>query len=457
MNLVLNEVTIVTMNEDFDRLDNAALVIKRDKIAWIGPKDRLPTRYHAYEKRSRPGFVVFPGFVNIHTHAALSILRGIGDDLGVAPAYSPKIPQGGILSQEDCHIFALLGGLEALKFGTTSIVDNYIYAHEAAKAFDVLGMRAVVSERLHDVNLLRVPENRYEFDPQLGDALLQKNIDLIDQWDGAADGRIITWFGPHAPDTCSSEYLAKVKLLAEEYGKGLTIHHSQSQREVAQIKERSGMNVSAYLDSLGLLGPELIAGHCIFIQEDEMQLLAETKTQVSHQSGSNAKGGMMAPIVGLKNAGVNIGLGTDNMAGDMVEVLRLAVCTARMREENNQALNANDVLTMATINGARAIGLEEQIGSIEVGKKADLILVDFNQAHMQPLIDPVANLVHNGLGSDVKMVFIDGNLLIDGGQPVIFDESALLKEVQSRTHTLWRKCADGDSNGEFFQLDYAQK
>ena len=170
-----------------------------------------------------------------------------------------------------------------------------------------------------------------------------------------------------------------------------------------------------------------------------MPLLAATGTHVSHQSGSNAKGGMMAPIVGLKNAGVNIGLGTDNMDGDMIEVLRLAVCTARMREAHNQALNALDVLKMATINGARAIGLEAQIGSLEVGKKADLILVDFNQAHLQPVIDPVANLVHNGLGSDVKMVFVDGELLIEDGKPVSFDEPELLKDVQSRTTALWQK------------------
>ncbi len=439
MNFIINDVTIVTMNEDRDVLHNSSLVIEGDRISWIGNQKDLPGRYQAYEKQSYPGHVVFPGFVNIHTHAALSILRGIGDDMGVAPAYSPKIPQGVFLSPEDCHAYSLLGGLEALKFGTTCIVDNYIYAHEAAKAFANLGMRAVVSERLHDANLVLVPENRYEFDAALGDALLQKNIELIEHWEGAEDGRIKTRLGPHAPDTCSTGYLEKISAMADDMDKGLVIHHSQSPREVRQIKERSGLSVARYLESIGLLGPDMIAGHCIFVDDDEKTLLATTKTHVSHQSGSNSKGGMMAPIVDLKKAGANIGLGTDNMAGDMIEVLRLAVCTARMREENNQALNAIDVLEMATINGAKALGLESEIGSLEAGKKADIVLIDFDQAHLYPIVDPVANLVHNGLGSDVKTVFVDGQKLISDGKHVFFDEPELLQDVQARTLSLWKK------------------
>lgn len=442
MNLTITDVTIVTMNHNREVISDGALVIEGDRIAWIGKQHDLPSHYQVNEKQSYHGHVCFPGFVNIHTHAALSILRGIGDDMGVAPAYSPKIPQGVFLSPEDCYTYSLLGGLEALKFGTTSIVDNYIYAIEAAKAFEALGMRAVVSERLHDANLFLVPDNRYEFDIELGESLLQKNVELIEQWEGAANGRIQTRFGPHAADTCSTDYLERVRTIADDMGKGMVIHLSQSPREVRQIKERSGMSVTGYLDSLGMLGPDMIAGHCIFVKDDEKALLASTKTHVSHQSGSNAKGGMMAPIVELKNSGANIGLGTDNMAGDMVEVLRLAVCTARMREEDNQALNAIDVLEMATINGAKALGLEAEIGSLEQGKKADLILVNFNQAHLYPVIDPVANLVHNGLGSDIKTVFVDGKKLIADGHAEHIDEQDLLQDVQARTLSLWQKMAE---------------
>ncbi len=442
MNLVITDVILVTMNGSRDVIADGSLVIEGERIAWVGEQKDLPGKYQAYENQSYPGQVAIPGFVNIHTHAALSILRGIGDDMGVAPAYSPGIPQGVFLSPEDCHAYSLLGGLEALKFGTTCIVDNYIHAHEAAKAFETLGMRAIVSERLHDANLLLVPDNRYEFDPGLGESLLQKNVELIEYWEGAANGRIHTRFGPHAPDTCSTAYLKKIRTIADDMDKGLVIHLSQSSREVHQIRERSGESVTAYLDSMDLLGPDMIAGHCIFVDEDEIELLASSRTHVSHQSGSNAKGGMMAPIADLKNAGANIGLGTDNMAGDMIEVLRLAVCTARMREADNQALKAIDVLEMATINGAKALGLESEIGSLEAGKKADIVILDYNQAHLYPVIDPVSNLVHNGLGSDVKTVLVDGQKLVSEGRPLFFDEPGLLRDVQARTLGLWERIGD---------------
>jgi 5-methylthioadenosine/S-adenosylhomocysteine deaminase len=188
----------------------------------------------------------------------------------------------------------------------------------------------------------------------------------------------------------------------------------------------------------------MIAGHCIFIGEDEEHLLVTTGTNISHQSGSNAKGGMMAPIQDLVRLGANIGLGTDNMSGDMIEVMRLSLCTARMRAEDNQALRAIDVLEMATLGGARALEMEAEIGSIEVGKKADLVVVDYRKAHLIPLIDPVANLVHNGLGSDIDMVFVDGELVVSGGISTRIEEAPLFEEAQSRTEALWQKLTATD-------------
>jgi 5-methylthioadenosine/S-adenosylhomocysteine deaminase len=436
---LLKDVLIVSMDEERRVIKDGSLVLNKDRIEWLGHSMDIPDIYRSIEPILLPGRVLFPGFVNIHTHAALSVLRGIGDDLGVAPAYSSKLPQGSYLSAEDCYTFSLLGGLEALKFGTTCIVDNYINAHESAKAFDLLGMRAVVSERLHDADLLLIPENRYEFDPALGDQLLTSNMDLIERWDGVSDRRIQARFGPHAPDTCSTRYLEQIRDAADNTGKGMVIHLSQSRREVEQIDARSSQPVAHYLESVGILGKSLIAGHCIFVTDEEKQLLGETNTQIAHLSGSNAKGGMMAPIKDLLTLGLNIGLGTDNMAGDMVEVMRLALCTARMRQQDNQALRAVDVLEMATIGGAKALGMEAEIGSLEVGKKADLVVVNYNQAHLAPLVDPIANLIHNGLGSDIEMVFVDGEILISGGSSTRVEEDQLLSEAQNRSEALWIK------------------
>lgn len=436
---VLRGGTLVTMDAQHRVIRDGALVIQSGQIIWLGPASDIPVAYNDGHIEWLTGRVVLPGFVNLHTHAALVVLRGIGDDLGIAPAYSPKVPQGVFLSPEDVYFFSLLGGLEALQFGTTCIVDNYVYEEQAARAFEQLGLRAIVSERLHDADLFQIPDGRYEFDMRRGEELLDRNLALIQDWEGAAGGRIHTRLGPHAPDTCSTAYLERLGHAVDQAGVGLVIHLAQSHREVAQILQRSGGTPVAYLHALGLLSPQMIAGHCIYLSEEDKRMLAESKTQISHQSGSNAKGGMMAPILELANLGANIGIGTDNMAGDMIEAMRLALCTARMRSADNQALRAVDVLEMATMGGARALGMQAEIGSLEVGKRADLVVLDFQKAHLAPVIDPIANLVHNGLGSDVEQVYVDGERLVQNGRSTRVEFLEILAEAQNRAEALWKK------------------
>lgn len=237
-------------------------------------------------------------------------------------------------------------------------------------------------------------------------------------------------------------YLEKARKTAENLGLGLVIHLAQSPREQQEILKRSGKRVTHYLNDLGLLGPQMIAGHCVFLDESEMDLLAKTDTQVAHLSGSNAKAGKKAPINELLTRGMNIGLGTDNMSGDMVEIMRMALCIARLRTENNQALRAMDILEMATINGAKALGMQDQIGSLEVGKKADLVVVDTLQPHWTPLIDPVANLVHGGLGTDVSLVMVDGEILVENCQVKSIDTEAVLRQAQQSSLALWKKMGE---------------
>jgi 5-methylthioadenosine/S-adenosylhomocysteine deaminase len=434
---------VVTLNPDNQILDGGVVVVCDGQIAYVGSCEGMPAEYHDFAVYPMQGKVIFPGFVNIHTHAALSILRGIGDDMGVAPAYAPDIPQGVFLSPSEARILSMLGGLEALKFGTTCIVDNYIYADQAASAFDELGLRAVVSERLHDADLFKVPHGVYEFNDKLGGDLLNRGVNLVKNWHGRSNGRITCRLGPHAPDTCSTNYLNLIQTIADNMGLGLVTHVAQSQREIKEIKTRSGKSPVAYLEEIGLLGPQMIAGHCIYVSDADMDILSRTRTHVSHQSGSNSKSGMMAPIKRMLGKGVNIGLGTDNMAGDMVEVMRLAVLVARMLDQNEMALGAMDALRMATMNGAKALGMENEIGTVEAGKKADLVIMGLRKAHLVPLVDPVANIVHNGLGSDVEMVVVDGQILIEDGESKTVNEQDLLKEVQSVARHLWEKMPGG--------------
>jgi 5-methylthioadenosine/S-adenosylhomocysteine deaminase len=431
--------TIVTLDPNRRILKNSSIVINRDRIEWIGSEKNFPSQFNHVYNIDANNKVVYPGFINAHSHAALTIVRGIGDELGTAPAYTPNVPQGEYLSPDDCFVLSLLGGLESLKFGTTCIVDNYIHEDAATRAFAKLGLRAVVSEFIRDVNARKIPQRIYEFDLNKGTKTLQKNLDLIDKWHLAENGRITCRLGPHTPDGCSSDLLTLVREHAEKLDVGMVIHLAQSKGEVEELSRRENMTPTEYLHNLGILGPNLIAGHCIYVTEKDMELIGSSGTHVVHLSGSNAKGGMMAPIKALKQRGANITIGSDNMAYDMIEVMRLALCTARMLDEDPIAFKAIDMLEMATINAAKALGMEKEIGSIEIGKKADIILIDYKKPHLVPIIDHIANLVHNALGSDVTTVLIDGEIIMENNDVCSVDEEQVLNDGQSVTESCWER------------------
>ncbi len=366
---LFTQAIIVTMNPQRAIFRDAALAVRNDRIEWLGSMKDIPEIYLVARRVPVPGHIILPGFVNLHTHAALSILRGLADDRGLSPAYSPKVPQGVFLSPQEIYLFTLLGGLEALRLGTTTMVDNYIYSDQTVRALDELGLRAVVSERLHDADLFQIPHGVYNFDEKVGDELLNRNLELVEKWQGRSDGRITCRIGTHAPDTCSTPYLEKMRDAAARLGIGLVIHLAQSQREQEEIIQRSGKRVTHYLNELGLLGPQMIAGHCVYVDESEMDVLAETGTQMAHLSGSNAKAGKKAPVNELLARGMNIGIGTDNMSGDMVEAMRMAVVIARLRTDDNQALKAMQVLEMATINGRALWGCWTKLALSKWAKK----------------------------------------------------------------------------------------
>lgn len=435
----IRDTTIITMDNNRRIMRNASIVIQDDRITWLGPENEFPKTYEHATTIDGKGKVVYPGFINIHAHAALSVVRGIGDELGTAPAYTPGVPQGIYLSKDDCYKLALLGALEAVKFGTTCIVDNYVNEDSAAQAFTDLGIRAIVSELVRDVNAENIPHRIYEFDEKRGEKEIEKNLALIQKWHNTNNGRIKCLLGPHTPDGCSRNFLNIIREEAERHNIGMVIHLSQSRAENAEVLRREGMTPTEYLYDIGILGPKLIAGHCIYVNENDINRLAETKTNVAHLSGSNAKGGMMAPVKKIRDQGINVAVGTDNMSYDMIEVMRLALCTARMLDENPDALKAMDVLEMATINGAKAIQMDHEIGSIETNKKADLVLIDYEKPHLVPLIDPIANLVHNGIGSDIITVLIDGDVIVDEESVSTVDESEVMKMAQKSTELLWKK------------------
>jgi 5-methylthioadenosine/S-adenosylhomocysteine deaminase len=442
MDLLIHNGLIVTMNPEGKIWGEGALAIKGDRIQDIGPRDDLLKSYPDIPKMDASGKAVLPGFVNLHTHTVLTVLRGVAEDAGIKSIYEQMMPMTDLMTPEDRYTMGLLGSLEALKSGTTTIVDNFSHMADIVPAVDRSGLRAVVSEIVNDADLLEIRKGNYRFETRIGESLLQKNLDLVEKWHGRDNARILCHFGPHAPDTCSPWLLKEVRSLAEKMNLGITIHIAQSTGEVEQVTKREGKRPVEYLDSVGFLGPRVIGGHCVHLSQAEIDILGRTRTHVSHNAAINARRGFIAPIRALKDAGANIGVGSDNMSEDMIEVMRIALMVGRIKTGNYAAFMPLDVMEMATQNGAKALGLGTEIGSLEKGKKADVILLDLKKPHLVPLINVMGNIVHTGLSSDVDTVIVDGQILMEGREVKTINEEEVLMRAQKTTERLW---------GDFFR------
>lgn len=438
---ILDRCGVVTVDPQRTIHKEASIAIEADRIAAIGPPGDIERQHPQADIIDMRGKIAFPGFVNLHTHTILTILRGLAEDQGGNSLYGQMYPMKSMLTHKDRYTLGMLGCVEALRFGTTTITENYEGATDVAPAIQKLGMRGVLSENVNDAVMLEIRRGRYEFSEEQGERQLQAAIDLVERWHGAEGGRIICQMGAHAPDTCSRGILERIRDIAEQRGLGLHIHIAQTPREVDQVERREGMRSVEFLASTGFLGPRTIGAHCVFVRPNEIQMLGKTRTNIAHNALINAKRGKVAPIMALEAAGANIGLGSDNMSEDMSGVVRAATIVNRIREGHGSIPSSHDALEWLTMGGARALGLDHEIGSLEAGKKADITLIDFQKSHLRPLFDPVANFVHNGLGSDVDTVVVDGQILVQGGKVLPVNEQDIIDAAQQQAEDFWRRFA----------------
>ena len=244
----------------------------------------------------------------------------------------------------------------------------------------------------------------------------------------------------HAPDSCSRDLLEKFRDAASEMGLGVNCHLAQSEIEVERIQERDGMTPSELLDEIGLLNDQLIAAHCLFLNDEDIERVGKARINVAHIPKGNATGGTAAQSSKLRRAGAQITLATDNMHADIVEVMRWGLNIGRLQEARvSEFWQPETVLEMATIGGARAMGLGNEIGSLEIGKKADLVMFDFEQVHMTPATDPLGNIVHVGQGRDVEMVIVDGRIVVEDSQAVLVDQNQIRREAAEAAKNLWER------------------
>jgi 5-methylthioadenosine/S-adenosylhomocysteine deaminase len=432
--LLIHDAIFITADPARPLIRDGWMGIRSGRIAWLDsapPPSRRATR-----SLGLAGHYITPGFVNTHAHSVLSMVRGVAADLGFAPSYTPGIPKGTQVNPEQARALAQLGALEALMFGSTLLGDNFVHADIAAEAMAELGMRLAPSWRIHDVDFAQVAHGRWEYVPAIGARTLDAAMRLRDRW--RDHPRVRVNLAAHAVDTCSDGFLQEVAALSERYGLVVSTHLGQSQVEVDRVRERTGRTSTEVLEACGLLNPRLMGGHCIYLSDSDIARMAASGAHAVHIPKCNATSGRLAPTHRLKRAGVNIALATDTQHADMVELMRWALMTARVQTGGvDEDWQPHHVFEMATLGGARALGMQDEIGSLTPGKQADFVVFDARRPHLVPHVNPLGNLVHTGQGRDVVAVAVAGELLVEDGRPTRVDLDSIVDAAERAARELW--------------------
>src|SRR5262245_13714260 len=438
--LVLRGAQALTVDPARPLIDDAVIAIRDDRIALMASAADAPPDLVAKRRVDRPGRVVTPGFVNVHTHAILTMCRGMAEDMGTAPAYTPGVPRGSDVTPDEAIALARLGALEAMLFGSTLINDTYVHAAVTLEPMAEVGLRVFSCGRIHDVDFTKVADGRWEHDPKIGATTLGDALRLHERWDGKANGRMGVPLSPHAPDTCSDDLLRQVAEASRSRGIRVNTHLAQSRVEVERVRARSRKHPAELLDEIGLLNDRLLAAHAIYLDDEHIARVGRARITVAHVPKGNATGGMMAPTAKLRRAGARLSLGTDNMHADMIEVMRWAIAIGRVQEGRiTDEWQPGVALAMATIDGARAMGLDDRLGTLSVGKKADLVALDFRRAHLTPRTSALGNLIHTAQGRDVEMVIVDGRIVVEGGRATLVDEEQIRRDAERAARDLWAR------------------
>lgn len=427
---------VLTLDDHDTILADGAVAIAGRRIVAVGAMEAIAADWAPRRRIDARDRLVMPGLVNVHNHTPLMITRGMIEDLDFAPAYTPGIPQGHHLSAEQAWLLSRLGMYELLRAGCTTIADYYRHPEGCARAAAELGLRARIAGRIHDADPAALAAGRHEHVTAIGRATLDENLALIERWDGHDDGRIACDLAPHAPDTCSRALMTEIARLARDRAGPVHSHLAQSRREVEIVRAREGMSPAALFDAVGLLDARLIAAHCIWLDAEDIDRVGRAGVNVAHSPIGNAKSGTIAPILALQRAGARIGLCTDAFTGDLLEAMRWAIAMQRVRD-GGYGLKARDVLRWATRDGAAMLGLGDEIGALEAGRRADLLLLDARSPRLAPLIDGYGVLVHSASGNDVDTVIVDGRVVIDGGVLATADGPSLVAAAQREAERLW--------------------
>lgn len=431
--IVIRGCIILAMAGAEDVIWRGLIALKDGKIIYVGREAEAPT-FEADRVIDGEGKIALPGLINCHTHAAMTLFRGIAEDKELEAWLRETIwPLEAKLKPQDIYYGTLLGCIEMIKSGTTCFSDMYFHENMVAKAVIETGLRCVLSPGIIEAGR-----------KILGRILLRGAVNIIKEYGKIADGRLSVMFGPHAVYTCSPQLLKRIGEESLKFNVGVHIHLAETESGTATTRKLYGKSEVELLGELGLLSPRLLAAHCVHLSDADINLMAKHDVKVSYNPTSNMKLASGIPrIKDLLDAGITVGLGTDGPASnnslDMFETMKVAALLQKVKYGDPRVMPAKKIVEMATIDGARALGLDGLIGSLEVGKRADLILVDVKRPHLTPLHNPYAALVYSARGSDVSKVIVDGRIIMDEREIKTVDEPEIISKSERISLDLLRR------------------
>jgi 5-methylthioadenosine/S-adenosylhomocysteine deaminase len=419
--------TIVTMDGNRTVYDDGAIVIRGDSITAVGPSNILQKQFQARQTIDAHGKLVLPGFINGHTHVPMTLFRGLHDDVTlddwlhkyIFPAEAKNV------NEEFVRWGTRLAAAEQIRSGITTFADMYYFESAIAEETKAAGMRAVLGETFID---FPAPDNKTEAQ------MLAYTEAFLQKWQG--DPLIHAASAPHSMYTCSEKTLKDASALARKYHAPILIHVAEMKKEWDDSRKQHGASPVQYLDSVGVLGDDVVAAHCIFVDDSDRKTLATRHVGCIHNPSSNmmlASG--VSPVPEMRAAGVAVGLGTDGPAGsnndlDLMEEMDLAAKLAKITKMNPLALNAPAAVEMATIDGARALHMDKEVGSLEKGKKADIVLIGLNEPNAVPMYDIYAQLAYALKASDVQTVIIGGRIVMRDRQLLTVNEEQVMAKAR---------------------------
>jgi len=418
---------VVTMDPDRHIYDDGAVAIGGDTILAAGPRAEIESRYATKQTLDARGKLILPGFINGHTHVPMTLFRGLHDDVTLNDwLYKYIFPaEAKNVTEEFVRWGTRLAAAEQIRSGVTTFADMYYFEDAVAEETKKAGMRGVLGETFID---FPAPDNKSEA------AMLAYTEKFLQKWQG--DPLIHAAPAPHSIYTCSQKTLQDAAALARKYHAPILIHLSEMKKENDDSYKNNGMSPTQYLDKIGVLGPDIVGAHCIFVDEADRKTLAQKGVGCVHNPSSNmmiASG--VSPVPEMRAAGIAVGLGTDGPAGsnndlDLMEEIDLAAKLAKIAKMSPLALNAKAVVEMATIDGARALHMEKEVGSLEKGKKADLIVISLDAPNAVPMFDIYAQIAYSLKASDVENVIIGGHAVMRDRKLLTVDEAAAIARAR---------------------------